>query len=172
MGSRYYQRPENAISKADEFMKVGKKQSTIYWLNDEKYYRLLDKRWLLCYTLTDFGIALNINIYTSTSTRRLNIYNKLTCTYPRQTVSSFGHSLRCHQVQEEEPHLQREAHRGDHVPVPGALRGPQEVPRGQGGVVPVQEYVPGGFSPVNFFRRFCLFMTNCNAFIRARTLRA
>ena len=24
MGSRYYQRPENAISKADEFMKVGK----------------------------------------------------------------------------------------------------------------------------------------------------
>ena len=24
MGSRYYQRPENAISKADEFIKVGK----------------------------------------------------------------------------------------------------------------------------------------------------
>ena len=72
----------------------------------------------------------------------MNIYNKLTCTYPRQAVSSFGHSLRCHQVQEEEPHLQREAHRGDHVPVPGALRGPQEVPRGQGGAVPVQEHVP------------------------------
>ena len=112
----------------------------------------------------------------------------------RQAEPSPGHPLRCHQEQEEKPHLQvtnnwavifmerqpfyscptlqREADWGNNVPLPRALRRPQEVARCQGGVIPVQEYVPGGFSPVNFFRRFCLFVTNCNAFIRARTLRA
>ena len=34
MGSRYYQRPENAISKADEFMKVGKPSRALDTLYD------------------------------------------------------------------------------------------------------------------------------------------
>jgi hypothetical protein len=60
----------------------------------------------------------------------------------RQTNTSFGHPVRCHQVEETQPQLQREAHRGDHVQVSGALRGPQEVPRGEGGALPVQKHVP------------------------------
>jgi hypothetical protein len=60
----------------------------------------------------------------------------------RQTNASLGHPVRCHQVEEAQPQLQREAHRGDHVQVSGALRGPQEVSRGQGGTLPVQEHVP------------------------------
>ena len=49
----------------------------------------------------------------------------------------IGHSLRCYQTQEEELHLQWEAHRGDHVQIPRAVCGY----RG-GGDVPVQEHVP------------------------------
>ena len=115
-----------------------------------------------------------------------------------QAKPSLGHPLRCHQEQEKEPHLQvtkiwaviimektsfyscstlqREADWGNNVPLPRTLRRPQEVARCQGGVIPVQEYVPGRLSPVNliadFLFRLCLFMTNCNAFNRARTLRA
>ena len=70
--SRGYQRPENAISKADEFIKVGK-------------FELL-KKTLRILKLTFF------------------------CPNFRETNESFGHALRCHQVQKTEPQLLRETH--------------------------------------------------------------
>ena len=39
--------------------------------------------------------------------------------------------------------FQRKADRGDHVPLLGALRRPQEVPCGERGALPIQEHVPG-----------------------------
>ena len=39
--------------------------------------------------------------------------------------------------------FQRKADRRDHVPLPGAVRGPEEVPCGKRGAFPIQEYVPG-----------------------------
>ena len=169
MGSRYFQRPENAISKADEFIKV----------NTEHF---------VAGSYTKYGICKEI--------WQMSIKSPKCQGW--QAKPSLGHPLRCHQEQEEEPHLQvtkiwavmimektsllllstlqREADWGNNVPLPRTLRRPQEVARCQGGVIPVQEYVPGRLSPVNliadFLFRLCTFMTNCNAFNRARTLRA